>query len=226
MAQYKPGIALGQLKGSIGSTTFQGGNVSSVIRNKGYKKGSSSSSKSLQTSRLASITSQWKKLNAGERNAWKIAALSWSFIDKFGTPYFGTAYQCYVAYESNLALIGAAYVNTPNIVSPAVNVNPIRVLPLNAIKVVVTPTVALAVSQFYLVFATAACSQGRNTNNAKFRLIAAKDMNATVSYDFITEYKAVFGAPIAGTQIIFKFIQVNPLYPYQYFPFVVGCPVT
>ena len=218
MAKYKPSAILGQIKGSIGSTTFQGGNVSSIIRHRGYKRGSSSIARSTQTSLLVQITTVWKTLSSTQQRAWANAALLYPFVDKFGTTYFASGYQCYTAYNNILQQVGIDVVNTPNIVTTPINVGPFDVNTLTSTKVVLEWTGTSPVGLRLMVFATSGVSPGRNLNNAKYRYIGYWDIATLSNYDFFHYYNNVFGAPLTGTQIIFKVFSVAPSYGFKYFP--------
>lgn len=222
MAQYNPSALTGQIKGSIGSTTFQGGNNSSVIRTKTYKKGKSSQSKTKANNLLTQVVTSWRTLTALEKLNWVAGALLWPFINKFGVSYFASPYQFYCAYNLNLLYISQPIVTSPNIPAVPIFTGPFTLTTLDTTDIVFTPTTLLITNQYSLVFATNAVSPGRNDNNAKFTLIKSINMNGFTTIKCYAEYVAIFGIPKVGTKIIFKIVQVLPTYPYQYYSTVIS----
>lgn len=226
MARLKYGIIVTEIKGKVAGMVFQGGNNSKVLRASNNKRNSKSASLSLSTSILSQITSQWKLLTNSDRLAWATAALSYPFVDSFGSTYFGSAYQCFTSYNRNLLTIGSTMVTTPSIVVPSINVGPFTFSSSTKDNVSIDPTITLVTSQFYLIYATPALSMGRNNNNAKFKLIAAVDMNGLTTIKVNPFYEKVFGSFSSDSKVIFKIVQVNPTYPFQYFPYTISTDIT
>lgn len=222
MTQYKPSLLIGELKGSSGSTTFQKGNNASVIKRNSYKKGKSSVAKSAATSILSQVTTSWKDVTDDEKLLWATAALAWPFKDKFGTTYYGSAYQCFTAYNSILLTLGIAAAKSPGKVSAPLNVNPITVSTCDDSDIILDAVISPSSIQYWLIYASPQMSNGRNNNNAKFRLVRFLDMNGKSSVNIFANYQEIFGTPVSGRKIVFKVVQVLPDYPYQYFPFTVS----
>lgn len=222
MAVLKYGLIVTEIKGKVNGQVFQQGNNAKILRTNSNKKNSKSPALSHSTSLLAQVTSQYKLLSNADRLAWATAALTYPFTDKFRNTYYGNAFQCFTSYNRNLLTIGSPMVTTPNIVTPATNVGPFSFTSSTKIDVTIQPTTVLGTSQFYLIYASPAYSQGRNNNNATFKQIAAIDMNGVGNLKLNSFYNAVFGSFISDSKVIFKIIQVNPLYPFLYFPYIIS----
>lgn len=222
MASVKFGLIVTDLKGKVGGMTFQGGNKSKVLRSNSNTKNRKSTSLSNSNNKLVQITSQWKELSDANKILWQSAASLWPFVDKYGDTYYGSGFQCYTAYNRNLLTIGSSPVASPNVVSASLNVGPFSFSSHSVASVRIVPTLVLIPSQYWLVYASPALSSGRNDNNAPTKLIAALDMRGVASFNANTYYPSVFGNFIQRSKVVFKICQVNPLYPFQYFPTVIS----
>ena len=218
MAQYNPTIALGQLKGSIGGTTFQGGNNSSIIRSRTYKRGSNSAIRSVATNNLGSFATLWRGLSPADKAGWGVLATSYTFINKFGRPYFGSAYQVFVSLNTySISLIGIYYARAPTTIIPATPF-PIVSLVIHGARIITTWTTAPIVNTMAKFYATAPMSAGRNDNHPKLRLISSVDITSLTNLDIATEYTNQFPFPAIGQKVIIKMVVSDFDYPFPYFP--------
>lgn len=222
LIQYQPTIALGLLKGKMGGTVFQSGNNSSIIRNKGYRKGTPSASRSLATARIASLASQWRLLSPADIATWKTASLLWAFTNKFGVTYYGSAYQCFMAYNSWNKIVNNNFSYHAGPPASAVNEAPWQILSLSSSTLSIGWNADPIIPQYAILYATDSISPGRNLNNAKFKFIAVFYMTGNTSADLWANYANVYQPPLHGQQIIFKTLSFNPDYPFPYFPSIFG----
>jgi len=222
MAQYIPTIALGQLKGSIGSTTFQGGNNSSVIRHKGYRQGSRSQARSSATTILARVTTSWRALTDLQRRGWIAGAALWQFTNKFGVPYFASPYQFYTAYNVNNFLAVGSLVTAPNIPIAPVNYAPFLYDTLTPSSISFKWSTPFPNSSIFWVFASAPHSAGRNDNNIKFRFISTYGGTSNTLQDISAEYFAIYPQLLVGQKVTLKIYTSLLVYPYKYYPFILS----
>ena len=218
MAQYDPTVALGELKGSIGGTTFQGGNNSSIIRQRSYRRGSNTLIRGAATARLGGFATLWRGLSAADKLTWEVLATTYTFYNKFGRPYFGSAYQVYVSlntYSGNL--IGTYYATAPTPVIP-LNIMPVTDVVISAARLKVIWTIPSAVNIMAKFYATAPMSAGRNDNNPKLRFIASIDITALSELNIYADYILKFPFSEVGQKIIVKMAVSDFNYPYPYFP--------
>ena len=221
LIQYQPTIALGLLKGKMGGTVFQQGNITAIIRLKGYRKGAPSPSRAAATAAITQLSTNWKIVVATDLDAWKTAASLYPFVNKFGVTYYASAYQCYIAYNRWILATGAPAYLTPVAPVVPINENPFLIgvtsLPNFQLDWAADP----GVDQFVFLYATSPCSPGRNSNNPKLKLITFTNMNGATSLPFYDAYVAVFGTPPVGQQIIVKVVTVPKTYGFPYYPTVI-----
>lgn len=204
MARVQYGALVTELKGSIAGSVFQGGNNSMVLRNKGYRKGTSSLLRTSANAALVAQSTRWRELTSGQRAAWGAMVASWPFIDSFGHSYLGTGYQVFNAYNAALVGMGQSVVDAPN--SPGVFTPLVVATPgwtLSSSFTVgwssVTPN-----SQIVNLFAAAPMSPGRNTNNLKWKWVARNDSMGTDEISGPADYVDIFGLPPLGSQVAFR----------------------
>lgn len=222
MAVVKYGLIITDIKGKVNGQTLQGGNFSKVLRTNSNAKNSKTTALSNSTNKLVSVTSQWKLQSDADKLLWEAAALTYPFTDKYGNTYYANGFQCFTSYNRNLLTIGYPITPTPNAVFPSIDVSPFTFSSTTKANVTIVPTTILASTQFYLIYASQAYSAGRNNNNPIFKLITAIDMNGVAAIKVNTYYNAVFGNFISNSKVIFKIVQINPTYPFQYFPTIIS----
>jgi len=222
MAQYNPSIALGQLKGKIGGTVFQGGNNSSIIRNKTYKKGAGSLVRSLATSNIITYAAQWRTLSPADQNSYKTLALTYPFINKFGIIYFGSAYQVFVSINTFALRNGLGpYIPAPTAVAPT-NIAPWLTPTISTVAMVVNWSHAGISGEFIRLYASRTMSAGRNNNHPKLIYIGDYDINGITAIDIISDYKTKVGDTITAQKYIIKGVVYNRVYPYPYYPAIMS----
>jgi len=226
MAQYNPTIALGQLKGKIGSTVFQGGNHTSVIRGRGYRKGSGSASRSLRTAQIVQLSTMWASLTAAQKLAWKGAATTYPFINKFGITYYASAYQCFVAYNSWLLNAGLAALTSPAAVIAPTNEAPFSCTACTVPTITIKWNADPGIHQYIFIYASRPLSQGINMNNPKVKFIQFGDMRGATSINIYNNYHAIYGNFNTGQQVIFKTVCSAPSYGFPYFPSIFNATIT
>ena len=74
------------IKGKIGGSSFVSSPAGTILKMNGVHSGKKSSKRTLQNSRLSSISSRWKSLSSAEREAWNNNATMFSGKNKFGEP--------------------------------------------------------------------------------------------------------------------------------------------
>ena len=204
MARVQYGALVTELKGSIAGSVFQGGNNSLVLRNKGYRKGTSSLLRTAANAGLIAQATRWRSLTAGQRATWEAMVANWPFIDSFGNSYIGTGYQVFNAYNSALVRMGELVVNTPSIpgvFTPLVGVDCGWALS-SSYSVGFGGTTPN--SQIINVFASAPMSPGRNTNNLKWKYVSQENSQLTDESNGPGEYVNIFGLPPVGAQVAFR----------------------
>lgn len=204
MASVQYGAIITDLKGKIGGQVFQNGNVAKVLRNKGYRAGTSSLARQAANRGLVSQTTAWRALSSANKTLWETYAPTWSFTDKYGNSYIGTGYQVFVAYNSGLISMG---LNTVD--SPAVATSPELITVGSAIySLAVGPVIdwnsTTAAIQVAQIFATPSMSMGVNNNNKRYKLIGNINTDVYPGYTGAAGYEAAWGVPFLDAKVIFK----------------------
>ena len=222
MAQYQPTIALGQLKGKIGSTVFQGGNNSYVIRAKGYRKGKPSQARSRATSDIVQCSTAWRNLTRAEQLTWAALAPSYPFVNKFGVTYYSNAYQVFIAYNVLNIKLGHVIQNTPAVPDVVTDLSPFSIVSLTTGAILLAPTIVAPSPQRAIVYASPPFSNGKNLNNIKFSRLQDFDAVALAAYDVSGSYNARFGILPVGLTVAFKLCQEGKYYGFLYFPSIIS----
>jgi hypothetical protein len=204
MARVQYGAIVTALKGNIGGQTFQNGNVSKVLRNKGYRAGGSSLAKSAQKQHLMGATSHWRTLSIANRLAWVTASGTWPFKDKFGNTYYSKGYQMYVAYSAALLKLGFPLDAVPNAPLSADDPGAISIGTWDNTNMFIDWVNVPAQDQFMEIFVTAPMSVGRSGNNVRYKYLATYNMIGSNQIDIWGDYAPVYGAVAAGNLIMVK----------------------
>lgn len=213
VARVQYGVIVTELKGAIGGSVFQAGNGSKVLRNKGYRKGTSSSSRRLANSNVSNAAKLWGSITAANRAAWIPLIPTWTFVDKFGATYQGTAYQVFVAYNSLLLSTGQDRKEVPAASGTWDTLTLVSAdWPLST-GLYIDWGAATAGSQYLQIFMTAPLTPGRGSNNARYKLISVVDTSLSNKYGFSGSYQSFFGAPPLGSLIYYKLVGIPLLYP-------------
>lgn len=217
MANVQFGSIVTDLKGKVQGQVFQGGNVGSVLRNKGYTKGIPSSSRQAATGKLSTITALWRSLTSVQMAAWAAISDGWTFVNKFGVTYQGSAFQIFTSYNTQLLSIGEAAQTTPHVVEvPTTMTSPLIAVSTNA-GVYTDIDVQFgnngATNDVIAVFASAPRSAGKNTNHVRFKKIFTASLNGVNEVDNDTIYQNLWGVAPIGSTVVVKIIIYDKRYP-------------
>jgi hypothetical protein len=119
-ARVKYGSIITEIKGKVGGTVFQGGRSGGVMKNLGSNikrelitpSGEPIGNKKQNEINLSIVTKAWSSLTEGERNTWSNLLGVWTFTDKFGNVYNGTAFQIFTACNLNRLYLDLPILNT------------------------------------------------------------------------------------------------------------------
>lgn len=226
MARVQYGALITALKGNIGGQTFQGGNVSSVMRNKGYTKGNTTSYRRRAIDGITAQANAWRDLTDLERAAWASASGTWAFTDKFGNVYYGSGYQLFVAWNSALASMGFATVTAPSAPETleTISFDPIT-WSLSGGFILEWGT-STAITQMMQVYASPCMSAGRNDFHKPTKQIVLLDANDGHNYDMAADYQNVYGQGLVGSRIIVTINVRGQVFPRIYQTYTTSLIVT
>lgn len=114
MASIQMGAIITEIKGSVGGTTFQSSNAGLTMKHKG--KGMCGKIKGYanrhdgthvpQQGNFSIVTKAWAGLSVVERATWSGLLGVWTFKNKFGVVYNGSAFQIFCAANINRLTLG------------------------------------------------------------------------------------------------------------------------
>lgn len=218
MARVQYGTIVTEIKGKNQGHVFQGGNVGFVLRSKGYTPGISTQARNQANTYLTTQSSRWKLLTDSQRSAWASIAPNWLFYNRFGASYQGNGFQIFNSYNTNLLNLTQPVVNSPGAVRSAADPGSVDFDWGNTHGARITFGNDGTANQYMLLFAAAPASAGRNSNHARYRLIAAVDINGLGDVIFTSEYTDIFPTPVIGQRIIVKCVFFDIRFPYPFFP--------
>jgi hypothetical protein len=199
-------------RNKIGGQVASKNRAGAYLRNKVTPVNPSSSFQVTVRARLASLSSAWRGLTAGQRIAWNAAVSDYKKTDIFGDIQNPSGFNLYVKLNSNLINIGVAAISTPPL-PVAVSVFTTGTLAAAAgaqtMALTVTPAVQ-PVSETIIVKATPGQSAGKTFVKSEFRQIGTFTAATAGAYDLAALYIAKFG-PIgpAGVKIFVEVIHVS-----------------
>ena len=226
MAIVKYGAVVTGIKGSVGGTTFQGGRSGGIMKNKGAQLGQGQKRKTppsvkgvvIAMRNFGTVTKAWASLSVGERVSWEGLIGVWTFTDKFGDVYNGTAYQIFTAANINrltmlLPILTTAPVKV-DAVDPVINMSDYSLSgtwDLNR-------TVAPAETQYITAYFSFAQNETKNVGSITFRLGGSVSYPGTGTDNARVFYLATYGIdPPLGSYVYIRFWQCVPAYPKQQF---------
>lgn len=199
-------------RNKIGGQVASKNRAGAYLRNKVTPVNPSSSFQVTVRARLASLSSAWRGLTAGQRIAWNAAVSDYKKTDIFGDIQNPSGFNLYVKLNSNLINIGVAAISAPPL-PVAVSVFTTGTLAAAAgaqtMALTVTPAVQPA-SETIIVKATPGQSAGKTFVKSEFRQIGTFTAATAGAYDLAALYIAKFG-PIgpAGVKIFVEVIHVS-----------------
>lgn len=201
MANVKYGVIVTEIKGSIGGTCFQGGNVGYVIRNKSYTARTNGSARQTVNYWLTQLAYTWRTLSSGNKAAWAAIAATWTFTDRFGNVYQGSAYQIYMSYNGLRLALYLTAVTTPNaLVTPTDPGTMSAAISLPSDYDFIWSNVGGA-NDYITIFCSPPGSPGSTLTGKKLLHMDSWAMNGLYQVDFQTQYEAAFGVPPVGSAV-------------------------
>ena len=226
MAQVQYGVIITELKGAIGGSVFQAGNNTKVFRNKGYRKGKSSTIRQAVVARMVGQTSRWRALSDIQREAWQSARTGWAFTDKYGNSYYGSGYQFFVAFNTAMVSIGEPAVDVPNVTVEYETIVPTAPTFVFQTELDWNIDTLTTGSQIVQCYASAPMSPGISGDNAKYKYIGQFDSSLADQFNDTTIYRNLFGWAPVGSLVMFKMVIRPATYPRAQQTIIQRCIVT
>lgn len=202
--KYAPGLMVGQLSGSTGSTVASHNKFGSYFRSRTIPVNPNSSAQQGVRNTFAAISQEWRNLTQLERDAWIAAALSITLYDPLGVAYNPTGAQYFMSINQGVKLYSptAAFSTAPP--APAPPTAPATLTPTittsgESLAFTASP---LGAGVKMVVEATRSISPGRKfIGRSEYKQVYVSSAAATSPLNIAGGYEAVFGAPIVGLNV-------------------------
>lgn len=209
--KYTPGLLVGQLSGSAGSTVASHNRNGQYFRVRTIPVNPDTPRQSVVRTNVQELSQQYRSLTEAQRTAWGSLGDQMTRIDHLGNSYTLSGLQAYMSVNINRRTLSLADVTT----APAMTTVSILAgvtstyTAIGGFDVIFTST-PLDAGEHLVAFATGPMSPGRNfAGKGQYRLIQV-GADATASpLDITTNWVAKFGAPVNGQKIFVKAVVIN-----------------
>lgn len=222
MAQVKYGSIITEIKGKIGGTVFQGCRGGFAAKNRG--KGIHDKAKGygqrhdgthvVQQRNFSAVTKGWSKLTVGERASWSSLLGVWTFVNKFGDTYDGSAYQIYTAANINRMLLGLSPLSSAPVADSAVD--PLFTWANYSISGTFVGSYTNTGADFQFAFMSLSQYANATTPPDKLRKISngGMELKSPRTYDFKSAVQAIYGGnPPLGSFFYIEMWFCKPDFP-------------
>jgi hypothetical protein len=197
-------------RGSVSSNVFSRNKTGAIVRNRTKPTNVSTPARDQVKTLFASVTQFWRTISEAQRDAWNAAAPDFPYLNKLGQPSTYSGQQLFMKFNQQLVAIGSS------IVSSAPVSKALSVIGFSAVNTCTTISIILdcatnpvPADETYVIEATAPISAGIfSPSRSAYKQIKVVAAAADPTADLITEYTAVFGAPLVGQKIFFRMFVV------------------
>lgn len=210
MAKIKwSGIGIVDGRGKLNGTVLSKNRGGAYARVKVTPSNPRSTAQQFVRSNLAFLAQKWKTLMQSERDAWTAAVSNYTRTDVFGDVKTPTGYNLFM--RINTALRDASTQLFFNIPAPSVDVVAPDATGLSATTSLLTLSTIFPgdaeENGYLLIDASPQLSAGVNSAGSRFKRIAnleVLDFSNLNSTSILTNYSAVYGAPVLGQKIFVR----------------------
>lgn len=212
--KYAPGLMVGQLSGSTGSTTASHNRFGSYFRSRVIPVNPNSSSQQAVRGLFGGFSQAWRTLTESQRDGWASLAENVPRVDSLGVSYVLTGAQLYIGTNQLRDAVGDASIATaPALDSPPV----VTSMTLTAtgpatLSIAYTATGGAATNNF-IIRASATRSAGRTfVKRSELKQIQVVAGNVATPISILAAYEALFGATWAtqvGMEIVVEMFPVS-----------------
>ena len=211
-------IGITNLSGKAGGSVYAHNRGGAYVRNFAVPSNPQTQAQSAARAAFGAFASAWRTLSQEVRDGWKAAAENFPYIDRFGDSKIMSGENLYISLNRNLELVGESALAEPpvsqgasgGVISSAVGLSVLagEIDFTGALELIgeIDPT-----SMKVAVYATPAVSPGISYLKNRFRFLNWLEGLATVQLSEIasTDYSNVFGVPMVGAKVGFRFDIIN-----------------
>lgn len=194
MAKILLGILAGDIRGSIGSTTFSRNTFANYIRNKTSPVNPNTVAQQLVRNRLSAMSQSWAGIGEANRISWIDGAPTWTNNNIFNQAIDYTGFSLYGRLNRNRQEINEPFIDTfvlPAEVDSFTSFSLVADTTGGTMEITFDP--AIAADHKVIIRATRPLTQGTNFVRNEFRKIAVLDSGNVSPVDLAAFYIAVFG---------------------------------
>lgn len=204
MAILKLGGFATQISGKIGGSIFGTSNNGSYMKSNAYSQQPNTPKQSIQRTKVNQANKFWRAVTPGDKLLWQTETANYPYTNRVGDIAYYNGYQLFNWLNINRLNTG----NTINTAPPVfvALTEPIYTINSNTTAFMVLGWTVNAGTQNVTIYATRQMEPGAPTVSKDFLTIGNFNMlGANGTATIYALYTSVYGAPIAGKQISFKF---------------------
>lgn len=222
MALIKLTAVVDNISGKLNGSVFARNKGGHYIRSKSNPTNPQTTRQNMVRSLLSGVSTEWRQLTPGQREAWKGAAQDFPYQNKLGDSKIYSGFNLFVKHNQNLKNYDSESPTLTSPMAPAPTIPPFGVtgsIGLNAQGTAITlAEVEMNFSErspntVFLLYATPPISHGVSNFKNRLRLIYTDDGTSSASNlvvsDITTEYPLFFGVPADGAKIGYGVRAIN-----------------
>ena len=207
MGLVKFGGGVAGISGKVGGTVYSRNNAGAIARNWVNPVFPNTAKQQAVNSQLAILVSAWKALTPAQQQAWEDMAPQYPYTNRVGESSQYTGQQLYMHLNMNLIIVGATQLVIPAVPGTFTNVRLTSLTMTRAAGVLTVAEVEMNVvgdaTESVIIEVTPMISTGI-TKPAKGyfkQVLISTNASSAETYEFPTEYTALFGVPAVGSRI-------------------------
>ncbi len=222
MALIKLTAVVDNISGKLNGSVFARNKGGHYIRSKSNPTNPQTEKQNLVRSLLSGVSTEWRQLTNGQREAWKGAAQDFPYQNKLGDSKIYSGFNLFVKHNQNLKNYDPDSPTLTSPMAPAPTIPPFAVtgsIGLNNLGTSISlAEVEMNFSErspdtVFLIYATPVISHGVSNFKNRLRLIATDDgtsMSGNLLTSVITlQYSQNFGVPADGAKVGYGVRAIN-----------------
>ena len=222
MALIKLTAVVDNISGKLNGSVFARNKDGHYIRSKSNPTNPQTEKQNLVRSLLSGVSTEWRNLSQGQREAWKGASQDFPYQNKLGDTKNYSGFNLFVKHNQNLKNYDASSPTLASPIPPAPTIPPFSVtgsIGLDSLGSAITlAEVEMNFSErspntVFLIYATPVISHGVSNFRNRLRLIDTNDGTSAsgnlLVADITNSYPAFFGVPADGAKVGFGVRAIN-----------------
>jgi hypothetical protein len=210
MAKFKPGIAIGDISGSVAGNTFSHNRHGRYIRDRVVPTKVTSTYATDAKARLSRLSKAWQSLTQNQRDAWQVYAQNNPITDVLGDKQVLTGHTMYIGVNARIDWIGSPVLSVPPVGASPASLTSLSVVgDISDSKVELTYAPTPTASGF-LIWVALTDSAAQQYAANKMRLTKFVGSGVASAQNIWTEVVARFGSLQAGQYVTVEMAPFDP----------------